>query len=122
MGNQLDELRLNALRELRGINNPQQLESWRVRFLGKKSQLVSVLRSLSRLPLEERKAVGAHANQTKSQLEESLHQKEQTLQDAQLAESAGRETIDITLPGRPVLMGGLHPITQTIYEMLDIFV
>jgi phenylalanyl-tRNA synthetase alpha chain len=119
---QLEKFKLNALRELESINNVRELESWRVHHLGKKSELTKVLRSLSQLPLADRKAAGAYANQTKSTLEDNLRQKELALRDLQLAEIAKREAIDVTLPGRPFPVGGLHPITQTIYEMCDIFI
>ena len=54
---QLEELRLNALQELEGINNIKELESWRVYYLGKKGELTRTLRSLATLPLAERKVV-----------------------------------------------------------------
>jgi len=119
---QLEELRQNALQELEGINNIKQLEAWQVRYLGKKSQLTKILRSLATLPLDERKTVGAYANEVKVNLENSLDQKNQALREAELAASAKREVIDITLPSRPFPVGHLHPITQTLYEICDIFV
>jgi len=118
----LEELKLNALQELDGISNTRELESWRVRYLGKKSTLASILRSLSTLPLAERKTIGAGANEVRASFENSLEQKRQTLQEMQLAALAKREEIDITLPGRSFPIGGLHPISQTLYEICDIFV
>ncbi len=119
---QLEELKLNALRQLENIDSATELEAWRVNYLGKKSELTRTLRSLSQLPLDDRKAVGAYANQTRASLEDNLRQKEQVLRERQLAEIARREKIDITLPGRPYPAGRLHPISQTIYEICDIFV
>ena len=119
---QLEELKLSAVQELGSINNIKELESWRVRSLGRKSELIRVLRSLATLPPDERKAVGAYANEVKAHLEDSLRQKGQVLQEAQLAASAKRRDIDITLPGHPFPIGHLHPITQTLYEICDIFV
>lgn len=117
----LEDLKLGALQELEGINNSKELESWRVRYLGKKSELTKVLRSLATLSLEERKSVGAQANSVKADLEESFQQKSQALQTAELALSAEREHFDITLPGHPFPIGRLHPITQTLYEICEIF-
>ena len=117
---QLEELKLNALQELEDINNIKDLESWRVRYLGKKSELTKVLRSLGTLPLEDRKAVGAHANEIKTYLENSLSQKGEALQEVQLTTAKG-EAIDITLPGRHLPIGHLHPISQTLDEICDIF-
>jgi len=122
MLDQLKELQLNALQELAKVNNIKGLESWRVRYLGKKSELIKVLRSLATLSLEERKAVGACANEVKTNLENSLRQKGQALREIQLAASSKEEHIDITLPGRPLLTGRLHPITQTLHEICDIFI
>ena len=119
---QLEELKLNALQELDGTNHIKELEAWRVRYLGKKSELTKVLRSLAILPLEERKAVGAFANEVKAKLEESLRQRDQALREAQLVTTIKEEHIDITLPGRPFPIGRLHPITQTLHEICEIFV
>jgi len=118
---QIEELRLKALHELEGIDSTKELEAWQVGYLGRKSNLTQVLRSLATLPLEERKVVGARANEVRAALEAGLGQKEQALREAQLT-SAEREAIDITLPGRPFPVGRLHPITQTHQEICDIFV
>ena len=119
---QLEELKPKALEELEGINNVRELESWRVHYLGKKSPLTSILRSLATLPLAERKTVGAQANQVKTDLEDSFRQKEQALRELQLAAHTKREVFDITLPGRLFPIGRLHPITQTLNEICDIFI
>jgi len=122
MLDQLKELQLNALQELAKVSNIKGLESWRVRYLGKKSELIKVLRSLATLSLAERKAVGARANEVKTNLENSLQQKGQVLHEIQLAASSKEEHLDITLPGYPLLTGRLHPITQTLNEICDIFI
>ncbi len=118
----IDEIKAEALKQLDGIDDVKDLESWRVHYLGKKSPLTRILRSLSTLSMEERKAVGAAANQLKSFLENSAGEKGQALRDARLSSEAARETIDISLPGRPYPVGHLHPITQAIEEICDIFV
>ncbi|MFC1931795.1 phenylalanine--tRNA ligase subunit alpha [Chloroflexota bacterium] len=122
MRQQLEEIKSKALQELDSSTDTKELESWRVRYLGKKSSLTAVLRNLAALPIDERKAVGARANQVKADLEASLRQKEQTIREAQLTAHAREESIDITLPGRPLPTGRLHPITQTLNEICDIFV
>ena len=122
MLDQLKELQLNALQELAEVNHIKELESWRVRYLGKKSELIEVLRSLAALSLAERKTVGACANEVKTNLENSLQQKGQVLREMQLTTSSKEEHIDITLPGYSLLTGRLHPITQTLDEICDIFI
>jgi len=108
--------------ELDGVGDARELEAWRVRYLGKKSQLNEVLRNLSRLPLEERKAVGATANRLKAGLENELGQKEQAVRQSRLAASAGESSIDISLPGRSFHAGRLHPVTRVYHEINDIFI
>lgn len=117
----IEEIKAEALKQLDGIDNARDLESWRVHYLGKKSPLTRILRSLATLSIEEKKAVGAASNQLKVLLENSAVQKGQALRDASLASDATRESIDISLPGRPYPVGHLHPITQTIDEMCEIF-
>ena len=119
---QLEEFKSKALQELEGISNIKELESWRVHYLGRKSELTKVLRSLATLPLEEKKAVGARANEVRSYLEDSLEQREQSLHELEMVASAEEEHIDITLPGRRLPIGRLHPITQTLNEICSIFV
>ncbi len=121
MTQQSKQLEKKALKELEAISSIDALESWRVRYLGRKGELTVILRGLAELPPEERKIIGAQANRTKAVLENSFRQKEQSIHEVQLA-SAKKETIDITLPGRPFPLGRLHPITQTLNETCDIFV
>jgi len=117
----IEEIKTAALKQLEGIDNVKDLESWRVHYLGKKSPLTQILRSLASLSIEERKAVGAAANQVKSLLENSAGQKGQALREAHLTSEAAKEAVDISLPGRPYPVGHPHPITQTIDEMCEIF-
>jgi len=121
MQSQIEEIEAKALQELERISNTRDLDAWRVRYLGKKSSLTSILRRLADLPLEERKSVGARANQVKTGLEEKLKEKEQSLLEVKITEHARKEVTDITLPGRPFPIGRLHPITQTMNEIGTIF-
>lgn len=120
MLDQLEELRTQAFADLERITEPQGLESWRVRYLGKKSRLTQILRSLASLPLEERREVGARANEIKQALESGLAEGETRLEEVHLL-SLGQERLDVTLPGRPIPSGRLHPITQTLEEICDVF-
>jgi phenylalanyl-tRNA synthetase alpha chain len=119
---QLEEIRARASEELARIGDLKALENWRVRYLGKKSALTGILRSLGRLPLEERRTAGAAANELKALLESALERKERELKQASLSASLEREAVDITLPGYPALLGRLHPTTQTVREICHIFV
>lgn len=117
----IEEIKAEALKQLDGIDNAKDLEAWRVHYLGKKSPLTQILRSLGTLSIDERKAVGAGANQVKNLLESSAGEKNQSLRELQLTSEAQKEAIDISLPGRPYPIGHLHPITQTIDEICQIF-
>jgi phenylalanyl-tRNA synthetase alpha chain len=118
---QIEEMKNKARAELEQITENSALEDWRVRYLGKKSELTQVLRGLSELSIEEKKAVGSAANALKMALEESYQRKDLTLREAQILANAVKEAVDITLPGRRPPIGHLHPITQALNEMCDIF-
>ena len=118
---QIEELKTGALKELVDAGSAAELNAWRVKYLGKRSRLTGLLRRLSSLPLRERKAVGAAANEARRSLEADLKQREQAIRETRLKSLAKEETIDITLPGHTPPMGRLHPVTQIIYEISDIF-
>jgi len=122
----LEELKQNALRELDAIKDPQLLEQWRVRYLGRKSDLTNILRGLAELPIEERKAAGAAGNQVKSLLESVFAEKTESMKSVQQEQvlrtgEADSAKADITLPGRALPQGHLHPVSATIDEICDIF-
>jgi phenylalanyl-tRNA synthetase alpha chain len=117
----LKDLRARALEELSKAGNPRELELWRVRYLGKKSDLTQTLRSLATLDLEERRQVGAQANEIKGALESSLEEKSKLLQEAILTSHREARELDVTLPGRPSPTGRLHPTTQILKEICHVF-
>ena len=121
MLDQLGQLRAKAIDELGSVDNLTELEAWRIRYLGKKGFLTSILRGLGKLPLEERRDVGAAANELKTLLESSLEQKGKTLNEAALATVLEQSRIDVTMPGRPVSLGRLHPTTQMLREICEVF-
>ncbi|MDA0352006.1 MAG: phenylalanine--tRNA ligase subunit alpha [Chloroflexi bacterium] len=93
------------------------LEAWRTAILGRNGALTGILRGIGALDAEQRKAVGQAANTVKQQLEAALETRQLQLRAAALA---GAEPIDVTLPGRPRRIGRLHPVTQTMRQILDI--
>ncbi|MFC1910202.1 phenylalanine--tRNA ligase subunit alpha [Chloroflexota bacterium] len=119
---ELEELNSEANLGLGQVGKYQELESWRVKYLGRKSKLTLILRSLASLSIEERREVGARANSIRLTLESALEQKNIALQDQVVVTSTGASEIDITLPGRSLPVGRLHPITRTLQEISDIFV
>jgi len=119
---ELEQLKATAIAEIDSLDNLRELEDWRVRYLGRKGSLTSILRGLRALSLEERRTVGALANEVKASLELGLKEKEKALKEEDLTSALERAGIDITLPGYPVSLGRLHPTTQIIREMCHIFV
>jgi len=117
----IEELKSKALEELGRINTSKDLEGWRIAYLGKKGGLTQILRGLQTLPLDQRRMVGATANRLKVLFEEGLARKQQKLREAALATTVEIERLDVTLPGRAVPLGRLHPTTQTMREVCDVF-
>lgn len=118
--NQLEELTSRAFDELGKVTNLEELEAWRIRYLGRKSGLIQILRLLATLPLEDRRVAGARANKVKKTFEARLAEKKTSLELAATL-SLQRESLDVTLPGERVLLGRLHPITQILDEICHIF-
>jgi phenylalanyl-tRNA synthetase alpha chain len=110
-------LRSAALSDLAAADDVDALDAWRITYLGRQGAVTQILRGLGDLPVEERKTLGAAANALRNDLEEALSRRKVEAEQASIAElEAG--AIDVTLPGRRGLVGRLHPISQTIREML----
>ncbi len=121
MIDELQKLKEQALAELHTVDRVEELEPWRIKYLGKKGALTAILRQLGTLPPEERRAVGQVANETKAALETGLAEREQELQEIARAQAVERERVDVTLPGRPLALGQVHPTTRVLKEILDAF-
>ena len=116
------EIAAKAREELSRVEDEKALEQWRIAFMGRKSPLQSVLRSLGELDADERREAGRAANELKAELDRSLETKRDELRLGRIreAETAGR--VDVTLPARPLAEGRLHPITQTQRDIIHAFV
>src|SRR5919106_3698709 len=120
MLDKLTEIEKTALESLNAINDQATLEAWRVANIGRSSPLMQVFAELGKLSKEERPAVGAAANRVKVRLETALTERAEAIKAAALAKSLEEEQLDVTLPGRGVQLGRLHPSTQQLRRMLDI--
>lgn len=118
---QLHNILQSAQNELEHAVDANALESWRISYLGRNGQLTKILRSLSELHPDERRLVGGEANHAKSLLEERLAERRQTIKETKTNLATSEDAIDVTLPGRRVPLGKLHPITQTIREVCAAF-
>ncbi len=121
------ETQLVALREestgaIARSETLDQLEQFRINYLGKKGQLSVVLRGMGKLAPDERPRIGALANEVKEAIQNNLDQKRQELQLAQIEAQLVAETLDVSMPGVYRPQGRLHPINSTIDRVVDIFV
>ena len=107
--------------EIAKANEIQQLEDVRVEFLGKKGQITALLKSLGKMEHEQRKAAGAAINQAKSEVQQRLTERRETLQTEALNAKLASETIDVTLAGRGMEIGNAHPVNRTIQRIESFF-
>jgi phenylalanyl-tRNA synthetase alpha chain len=108
-----------VLQEIQGASNPHDLDLLRVKYLGRKGALTTILRGLGSLAPEERRRIGQEANRAKEVLEAALDEALSALKAA--ARRAAAPSVDVTLPGRRLPRGRLHPLNQTMAEVCDIF-
>jgi phenylalanyl-tRNA synthetase alpha chain len=120
MIDKLSEIERTALENLDAITDQTALEAWRVANIGRSSPLMMVFSELGKLSREERPVVGAAANRVRAALESALTERAEAIKAAALAKSLEEESLDVTLPGRGVQVGRLHPSTQQLRRVLDI--
>jgi phenylalanyl-tRNA synthetase alpha chain len=118
----LAELRQRALQDLENSGTTDELEEWRTRYFGReRGELSAILKGVGKLPPDQRKAVGQAANALKLELEHLLSERGQEVQRQERLATLGQEQLDITLPGRTIPRGHIHPISQTIRDISRIF-
>jgi phenylalanyl-tRNA synthetase alpha chain len=122
MKERLQALRTAALTELAAVNDPAALNDVRVKYVGKKGQLTEMLRGMGALSPEERPVIGQIVNEVRAAIEEQMEAKAAEFAAADTARRLATETIDVSLPGRPVSSGAVHPLMRVIQEIEDIFI
>lgn len=118
MDTTIEEIKSQALNDLNEAREPDDIKELSVKYLGRKGLLTQFLRNISNLPENERPEAGKRANQVKKLLEEEFEAVSNRLESMR---SAAEEAIDVSLPGRFIHPGVLHPITQVTREICDIF-
>ncbi|MEW6029405.1 MAG: phenylalanine--tRNA ligase subunit alpha [Chloroflexota bacterium] len=116
----LNDIEKSAREALASISTEESLQAWKTAHLGRSSPLMQVFAGLGTLSKEERPAVGSAANRVKTALEFALAERAEAVKAAALAKSLEEEALDVTLPGREVHLGRLHPSTQQLRRVLDI--
>ncbi len=117
----LDRIVSSALAEFEASPDPAALENSKARYLGKAGVLTDLLKGLGKLPSSERPAAGARINAAKARLEAALQARRQTIAEHKLQAQLGAEALDVSLPGRGLGSGGLHPITRTLERIETLF-
>jgi phenylalanyl-tRNA synthetase alpha chain len=117
----LDALVKDALAVFTSINDADELEQTKARYLGKAGVLTEQLKGLGKLSAAERPAMGARINAAKNVLEDALKARRDFLQNAKLEATLKEESLDVTLPGRGSGIGGLHPVSRTLERVEQIF-
>jgi phenylalanyl-tRNA synthetase alpha chain len=117
----LDDLLQQATTLFDSIDDAAELEQAKARYLGRQGKLTELLKGLGKLPPAERPGIGNRINQIKEQLEAALHQRRDAIREKKLAEQLVGEALDVTLPGRGLGMGGLHPVTRTLERIQSLF-
>ncbi len=117
----LDQIEREAMLALEEAADESALNAWKARYLGRSAELGKITENLRQLSKDERPAVGRKANEVKKALEGAYEARETQLRSAALQHSIGAERLDVTLPGRPVRRGRLHPATQMLREISAIF-
>lgn len=120
-GTDIQALAAQARAAVKGAGDLQQLEAVKVEFLGKKGSISALLRSLGGMPEESRKGFATQVNALRDELETLLEERRNALSGSAVESALAREADDMTMPGRVRPMGTVHPIQQTIQEMVAIF-
>ena len=122
MKQQLEKIRQEALAALDAAADAQELESLRVKYLGKKGELTAVLKMMGKLSPEERPVMGQVANAVRAEIEEKLEQAKAVVAAKAMEAKLAAEAIDVTIPGETVTLGHQHPMNMVLQEIKDIFV
>ena len=119
--NDVEQLVAQAAAEFAGIADAAALEQAKARYLGKSGSITELLKGLGRLAPEERKQAGASINGAKERIETALNERRDAIRRAALEAQLKAEALDITLPGRGLPTGGLHPVTRTLERIEALF-
>ncbi len=117
----LDELQDQALKQVEQAADSAALAQVESAYTGKKGEITTVLRSIGTLPADERKAVGEKANVVKQAVDAAIASRADALKASELGAAMQAGAIDVTLPGRPLPVGRIHPANQTLRELAAIW-
>lgn len=117
----LEQIVASAKAEFAAVTQAAELEQIKARYLGKTGLMTEQMKQLGKLSAEQRPAAGSLINQAKEQIQAALEARRAGIREAELASRLAAETLDVTLPGRGMVMGGLHPVTRALARIEAIF-
>ena len=121
MEEQIKKIKENSISQIKEANTINDLNKLEVKYLGKKGELTQVLRGMGSLSPEERPIIGSLVNSIRDELNQLIENKEKELKHKELIKRLENENIDVTEPSKKINLGSIHPITQIIEEVEDVF-
>lgn len=122
MKEKLEQIKNSVEEALLAADNLDALENIRIKYMGKKGELTAVLKGMGKLSKEERPVIGALANEIRQKLEREIEERKTAVMAAEEEKRLAAEVIDVTMPGKKSREGKLHPLTQVMNEIKDIFI
>ena len=117
----LEQIEIDAKKMLEKVSDSKELEDLRVRYLGKKGELTAILKNMGSLSAEERPAMGQLANKVRSDIETFIADKQAKLARLQTERKMQEEKLDVTMPGKKIEVGKIHPLNIVLDEVKEIF-
>ncbi len=117
----LAEIESRILEEIRKVSTSEKLDSVRVKYLGKKGEISFLLKQIGTLAPTERPEFGKSVNALREKISEAILAKKEEMDQLALKAALDKETIDVTLPGEVYQVGGLHPLTRSLRDVVSIF-
>lgn len=122
MKEKLQNIEEQAIQEIRETKDLKELESLRVKYLGKKGEITGILRGMGKLPAEERPIIGELANKVREEITEEINRSREVLEAKAMEKKLAEEAIDVTMPGKRSPIGSAHPLRQSVESLEDIFI
>lgn len=118
----LEKIEQAAKEQLEMVSEAKALEELRVKFLGKKGELTAILKQMGKLSPEERPVIGQLANKVRSDIEQAIAQRIESINNAEKEKRLKEETLDVTLPGKKIKIGKPHPLNKVLNEVEEVFI
>ena len=119
---QLDEIKKEAIVKIEAATTMQELNELRAYYMGKKSPLAEIMKTLASATIEEKKTIGAASNKVKQEIELAIANKRVAIENAEINAQLEKEAIDVTMDGYQFKNGSVHPLNKVIEELEDIFI